>query len=563
MSAFVPAPRGSVPALRRVGAAAVALLIFGVAFASVLTLAGGGRSVGGRATLGPGAEHEDPATIPSIPAWQELHPGSAPPNDSFGMAYDAADGYFIEVSIDRGSNAPQTWAFADGQWAQLHPASSLPDDCIGPLTYDASDGYVVTYCMTDAWYPQTWEFHGGNWTNITSESPVAPAPREVTAMTYDTAIGKVVLFGGWCGGDCPTNQSDASEGLFNDTWVFHAGTWTRVPTDLTPPDQDGGTMAYDPSTGSVFLYGGDMEYTVEKVVNGSVVSGGGWNGPTNSTWTFNGSAWTNVTSAGPEPWEGAALCSDPAVGGLVAFGGTIQGSTFPNRNGSWSNATWAWRNGSWVGLSLSPAPSPRAGSAMAYDPADGYDLLFGGSGPANGMTGPGPGIPRNDTWLLNTSEQASTLFPLSFSESGLPAGTNWSVALTASGSGVTIESTATLTKWSNGGVIVEFRVSPGTYTYAAGALGYATISGSVEVSGAAGVTETVDFPGSPGSGPPLSVQTAWVGLGFAALAAAGLSLTMYRGRVRERQRGRALARRLAESDWQADPLGLPEIWRGP
>lgn len=98
--------------------------------------------------------------------------------------------------------------------------------------------------------------------------------------------------------------------------------------------------------------------------------------------------WTNLTAPGapaPSPRAGAAAVYDPALEGVLLFGGLTTHSVV--------NDTWMWRDGSWTDLTptLSVAPSPRYDAAIAYDDALGAVILFGGY---TGSTHLG------DTWLF-------------------------------------------------------------------------------------------------------------------------------------------------------------------
>lgn len=89
-----------------------------------------------------------------------------------------------------------------------------------------------------------------------------------------------------------------------------------------------------------------------------------------------------------------SVASDPVDGALVLFGGCPQTLCTVG-----TNATWTESNGVWTGLHLSPSPPPREEAQMAWDPADRYILLFGGTGcrdpPVCDRTGP-----LNDTWAF-------------------------------------------------------------------------------------------------------------------------------------------------------------------
>jgi YVTN family beta-propeller protein len=91
------------------------------------------------------------------------------------------------------------------------------------------------------------------------------------------------------------------------------------------------------------------------------------------------------------------------------------------------------------------------------------------------------------------------VFPLSLSETGLPAGANWSATLTKTGTGVVQavgSGDPSLTRWSDGASTVQFSVSNGTWGYSTSASGYAAPSGTVTVNGASPPTTTLAFAAS-------------------------------------------------------------------
>lgn len=99
-------------------------------------------------------------------------------------------------------------------------------------------------------------------------------------------------------------------------------------------------------------------------------------------------SWVSLTpSVGPSPLlrASAAMTYDAADGYTLLFGGC-------NRHLCPLGDTWKYQDGLWTNLtsSLAVAPPARQGAALAFDPLDGYVLMFGGVG-ANNVT-------LNDTW---------------------------------------------------------------------------------------------------------------------------------------------------------------------
>jgi hypothetical protein len=76
---------------------------------------------------------------------------------------------------------------------------------------------------------------------------------------------------------------------------------------------------------------------------------------------------------------------DPALGGLLAFGGSVR----PGSAGL--NQTWAFVGGAWTALHPAQSPPGRSASALAYDPSLRAMVLFGGRGAT---------VP-NSTWKFN------------------------------------------------------------------------------------------------------------------------------------------------------------------
>lgn len=134
-------------------------------------------------------------------------------------------------------------------------------------------------------------------------------------------------------------------------------------------------------------------------------------GTSNATWVFKNDVWNNVSRAAcqfscPLSRGAEALAYDPAMGSVIMFGGWAA----PGDNGSSGhdvNDTWKFDDGVWTQLHPHTSPAPREASGATYDASAGGVLLFGG---VNGSVGPGS-LQYNDTWIFSGGNW--TLLPLS------------------------------------------------------------------------------------------------------------------------------------------------------
>ncbi|MDE1821893.1 MAG: PKD domain-containing protein [Euryarchaeota archaeon] len=163
--------------------------------------------------------------------------------------------------------------------------------------------------------------------------------------------------------------------------------WTMVCNTGGCPLQsrESPAMADDPADGEVVLFGG-LNTTSGVTLN--------------DTWAYRAGTgthgWTEISSAshGPSVRWGAQLVWDASDGYLLLFGG-IGPPLWLNQWTAYSD-TWIFRAGNWTELFPAVQPSARSFYSAAYDPVDGYAVLFGGCAPmfitgfCGGMLG--------DTW---------------------------------------------------------------------------------------------------------------------------------------------------------------------
>jgi Kelch motif protein len=319
-------------------------------------------------------------------------------------------------------------------WAQAAALTPGPPAVWAPaMAYDPAARQVVLFGGSDPngdTLNGTWTWDGTTWTQVFPMT--SPPARNHASMAYDPATSQLVLFGG----------SDTVGHDLNDTWTWSGTTWTNItPSTGNPVARESASMAYDAGIGKVVLFGGYEASTT---------------GLLNDTWTWDGAAWTQVTSlGGPSARDGSSMVYDPGTSGLVLFGGnestdpfisgflddtwTWDGSTWANVTPSTGNPggrvnasmaydaglnqpvlfgggnnsvpflgdTWAWdgTTSAWTQLAVSPAVSPpaRFGAGMAYDPASSQLVLFGGWGNSGFL---------DDTWTYSVPEAVAPPRPV-------------------------------------------------------------------------------------------------------------------------------------------------------
>ncbi len=184
-----------------------------------------------------------------------------------------------------------------------------------------------------------------NWIGLSPSS--VPPGRTSASMAYDPATGDMVLFGG-------DELSGGSGTPLADTWTWDGTTWTEQFPSASPPALYGASLAYDQATGDLVLFGGISS-----------------NGDMAETWTWNGLTWTQLLPADSPPARySASLAYDQATGDLVLFGGLADRTLLAD--------TWIWTGTNWVQQHPATKPAARYAASMSADPATGDLVLFGG-----------------------------------------------------------------------------------------------------------------------------------------------------------------------------------------
>lgn len=299
-----------------------------------------------------------------------------------------------------------TWAFTT-VWTPLSPPGGAPARWGHQMVTNTATGRILTFggrSPTIAGLANdTMEFDGTSW--IAVPTPNAPSPRFLYGMAYDSNRDVVVLFGG----------RDVN-GANNETWEFDGITWNQVPTINAPAPREEFGMVYDESRNRVVVFGGCDEGTAS-------IFG--------DTWEYNGSDWTEVTSAGsPTPRFRGMFEYDSNRSRSVWFGG-FDGT-------SQSTQTFEYGGGEWVEIATGlDIPTTLTEMAAGHDPSRSKLTMFGGfgtsfnndtwqyTGDTNGqftLYGAGCDIASGEIGLSGTVPNINTTLTLTFDNLGTSVG---------------------------------------------------------------------------------------------------------------------------------------------
>ncbi len=310
-------------------------------------------------------------------SWVDL----SPTNSTSSCAWGVYGGQQAGAAVFGGVNHAGVWGGTAFSWVDLHP--TLPTSFTSSVarsiwsdeatTYVSGFGYNSATRRTEAllWTRPSPATCRSVWTNVTGPGP---GPRFAQAMVYDAARSNLVLFGG---GPGATDPDDVS----TDTWTFNGTAWTLAATG-GPAARDLPAMVYDAARQKVVLFGG----RANSVSAGTQTF-------LNDTWEWNGTSWTQRTTAHTPPARFRAAASfDASRGVMVVYGGSLQpaaGSPVVY------NDLWEYDGVDWTQRTIAgPTPGTRFGAAMTFDTVRNISVLWGGLTDSQQF---------NDTWEYNGS----------------------------------------------------------------------------------------------------------------------------------------------------------------
>lgn len=273
-----------------------------------------------------------------------------------GFVYDRGrEEWVLFGGLVGATESSELWVYDGRRWTPRVPigAESWPSVCAEPgLVYDPTQAGVLlfggrqsTITPTD----DTWLWDGESWSRRSS----MPEARHGQAFAYDRERGETVVFGGYREGTLVARA---------DTWRYRRDGWhVTTPTVSGPSPRARASMAYDPDSTEVLMFGGESDLRTF-----------------GELWSWDGARWhllTATTTAAPAARVSASMVYSPALGGMVLVGGRPS-STAGFGQPAFTDA-WLWRGGGWTRLA-DDLRTQRADASLAEADEAGENLLYGG-----------------------------------------------------------------------------------------------------------------------------------------------------------------------------------------
>ena len=300
---------------------------------------------------------------PATPAWTERTTAGVKPSPRYGhaMAFDGNRGKMLvfggsDINTEGGS-LNDLWELnpTTGSWTErmTGDANAIPSARMwASLISDDSSGLLEL--MGGGQLPEAlpsrgvWELDPVKPVFVDRTDPSdIPSPRESYAMAYNPSTGKTYLFGGWGNGQYP----------LDDLWQWDGQLWAEVAVDGRPPGRSDAAMAYDPIRKSLILFGG--------VCNAGAI------GYCDDTWEFSsGNQWTQLApDQSPPQLAYHGMVTDAGRGRILLFAGANTTGSTPIVD---TNEVWEWNGAASTWTNRTPAafnsmPRAQESPLLAFD----------------------------------------------------------------------------------------------------------------------------------------------------------------------------------------------------
>lgn len=162
------------------------------------------------------------------------------------MVYDSFRNEVILFGGESNSGySDETWSWNGTNWTLKLPANKPSARAWHTMAYDSARDKIVLFGGAFPYNYETWEWDGIDWVQKTPVN--RPSSPNCSAMLYDSARGKVVLFGG---------ETTANGLMSTETWEWDGINWTLVLPNNKPTGVKNHAMTYDTFLQKIILFGG-------------------------------------------------------------------------------------------------------------------------------------------------------------------------------------------------------------------------------------------------------------------------------------------------------------------
>lgn len=330
------------------------------------------------------------------------------------MVYDSTLGRIVMhggVSGDA-SALTDVWTYdsTENKWTKLASGGrALPPSGLLSTIYDPDINALVALggedTLTDVW---TYDLGSETWT-MGTVSGLAPSRRSGASVLYVPSLRKVLMFGGF-GADTP-DTSGGPPHYLGDLWALDpvSDTWTLIaPQGSLPAPRANQSMAYDPGTATVLVFGGETRASGASGQTKALALSDTWSyAPATETWT-------ELKPAGEAPLPGVLGAQSGALVYAPDLKAMILCHWVPTAKGTYIWQTWSYSSGrdQWTPMpAAGTMPAVAIGTSVVYDERSRKIVVFGGSrwdGPSPKSASDTSLVLLNDVWLLTLPDTRAT-----------------------------------------------------------------------------------------------------------------------------------------------------------
>ena len=276
-----------------------------------------------------------------------------------------------------------TWEWDHSGW-HLSITSPQPEDRFDfTIGCDEANDRVLLFGGGAGYgeeYNDLWEWDGVKWNELYPhgpDTPDRPPHRHMAAMAYDPSRGTMVMFGGSDRLPSPPVENYAS---YSDTWELDENQWTMRDFGGPEGDPEGDGNPVARMLGKLVW---DPKDQVLRLLDGTYYDSE-FLIPWHDHWAYDGTSWAEVSSNPPNPeqylnddWETWQAFTDAVLGEVVMVGACkYQDPDDPFM-------VWRWRNGGWSTAAIADPsgdgePARRNRHAMTWFAPRHKAMLFGG-----------------------------------------------------------------------------------------------------------------------------------------------------------------------------------------